>query len=49
MLTGKALARVIGTGLLLTAAGWILAGYPGRRLAGAGLILLGLALTVLPR
>ncbi|GAA0432604.1 hypothetical protein Aca07nite_19800 [Actinoplanes capillaceus] len=47
-LTGKNLARAIGAGLLLTAAGWMLARHEGHRLHGAGLILLGLALTGLP-
>ncbi|MFI7598411.1 type IV secretory system conjugative DNA transfer family protein [Actinoplanes sp. NPDC049681] len=47
-MTAKNLARVVGAGLLLTAAGWVLAGYPGHRLAGTGLILAGLAVTVGP-
>ncbi|MEU4216205.1 TraM recognition domain-containing protein [Actinoplanes sp. NPDC026623] len=48
MLAGKNLARVIGAGLLTTAAGWILAGHPGHRVAGTGLTLAGLVLIVLP-
>ena len=47
MLT-KTLIRTAGCGLVLTAAGWLLAGHPGHRLAGAGLILAGLAVAGLP-
>ncbi|MDI6101890.1 TraM recognition domain-containing protein [Actinoplanes sp. NEAU-A12] len=47
-LTGKNLARAVGAGLLLTAAGWMLAGYPGHRLHGVALSLLGLAAAGVP-
>ncbi|GIF02348.1 type IV secretory system conjugative DNA transfer family protein [Paractinoplanes rishiriensis] len=47
-LTAKTLARAVGAGLLLSTAGWMLAGHPGHRLHGAALILAGLAVGVLP-
>ncbi|RSM59467.1 type IV secretion system protein VirD4 [Actinoplanes sp. ATCC 53533] len=48
MLTSKTLIRTTGAGLVLTAAGWLLAGHPGHRLHGAGLILAGLTIVAGP-
>ncbi|MEU4241894.1 TraM recognition domain-containing protein [Actinoplanes sp. NPDC026619] len=47
-LTAKTLTRAVGAGLLLTAAGWLLAGHSGHRLHGAALILAGLATAGIP-
>ncbi|MFG1609502.1 type IV secretory system conjugative DNA transfer family protein [Actinoplanes sp. NPDC049265] len=47
-MTSKTLVRAAGAGLVLAATGWLLAEHPGHRLAGAGMILAGLAIGAVP-